>query len=203
MKERTNCALESANAALGRRFPKKGNFFRFLSLLLHEEFSKRMEMEAVCDGRKERKRRRTVDRDAVIEEATQLLIADEITVTQFLNRLVFENVCQPTSLEYEDDELFQSNPTENDEDENGSASELDEDKSSGIATVATTSKADSSSQVNVCLFCKSNDSDTLFLPCKHLKSCQECYIEFEKKTTPPLRCPICRNTIVNTIVVFK
>lgn len=201
LKERTNCSLESSNAAMGRRFPKRGNFFRFLSLLLNEEFAKRKEMEAVCDGRKERKRKRTVDRDAVIEEATQLLMADEITVNQFLSRLIFENVCQPTALEYENDESFQGNSSEeNDEEEETSDGSGLEDEE-GEKTSA--SQFGCSSQVNTCLFCQTNEPNTLFLPCKHLKSCDECFKEFEKKTAPPLRCPICRVEIKNTIVVFK
>lgn len=37
---RTSNAIEAYNGAIGKRFPAKGNFFRFALILLQEEFSK-------------------------------------------------------------------------------------------------------------------------------------------------------------------
>lgn len=66
---RTNCALESYNAALAQRFPKRGNFFRFVSLLANEELGKRLEMTAAVDGRAAIKRNKNYlrNRDEAIE----------------------------------------------------------------------------------------------------------------------------------------
>lgn len=185
---RTNCALESYNAAIGRRFPKRGNFFRFISLLACEELVKRVEMYAAVAGHIKKKRRRINNKDSLIEETTALLIADEITINQFLDRLINEYFCQPNSLEWDD--------------ESGDKNEIETNDGFEKSSTNMNTVTPNETEVNFCVFCFSKVSDTLFLPCRHLKSCQKCYSDFRSKTKPPYRCPLCRQEIKNTIVVI-
>lgn len=187
---RTNCALESYNAALAQRFPKRGNFFRFVSLLANEELGKRLQMTAAVDGRAANKRNKNNlrNRDEAIEEATNLLVSDEISIDQFLERLMNEHFCQPNQLE----------TVEESDDDGQDEIELEVDQEDSNVQSETAAL-----EVNTCLFCFSDKPNTLFLPCRHLKSCEKCYLDFKKKTQPPHRCPMCREIIKNTIVVFN
>lgn len=147
---RTNCALESYNVALGRRFPKRSNFFRFASLLAEEELMKRCEMHNAVAGRSNPKRNRQRDRDIVIDEAIALLTADKITVDQFLDRLVDEDLSRA---------IFFESIMEIEDGSDNEDVEVDEE------VTKCNGKSSDDTQVNVYILCFENVPDIIFLSC--------------------------------------
>lgn len=88
---RTTSSLESYNAELGRKFPVKGNFFKFVALIADQEFLKSEQMEKATESGGGRKRPRKLnEKDQLIKDAVLALREDKLTIMQFLNRVTYD-----------------------------------------------------------------------------------------------------------------
>lgn len=90
---RTTSSVESNNKNLGDNFPKKGNFFRFVSLLQDEEYGQTNALaasikNAKLSGPPRRKilKKMYAHRDEIIRESWALIEKDKLSSMQFLNR---------------------------------------------------------------------------------------------------------------------
>ena len=157
-KTRTTSAVEAYNGVLGRYAEKHCHFFKFVGLIRNEEFYKSRHFAILCEsGGSLSKKRRRLNKDQKIQEASLLLEKGSITVNVFLSRMVYERneICvnMVPKLDIFDEENL--------EDELA-----DEDLQLPI-----------SSNENECVVCKDKAPNVALLPCKHLKICDECHVK--------------------------
>lgn len=174
LKMRTTSSLESCNSALARRFPKNGNFFRFVSLLIFEEKAISNDFTRVVDEDFQpptKKRKETINRESAINTASQLLIDGEINVEQFLAKVARENKFAKSQLEFE----------EEDEDDVEYEDEVDDllidfsEENSNTNDSQEQPNDSSGSGIKLCFECKSNQVEIVFIPCGHVLVCKSCY----------------------------
>lgn len=191
---RTTSSLESYNAALGRKFPVKGNFFRFVKLIADEEFIKSRDMrDAVDSGGSSTRKRKVNERDQLIKEAVAELRDDKLTVMQFLSRVTFERNKIVTDMAHFEVPIgYQSENEYSDEEE-------EQNNTEGDRKTSTSTELHS-----LCVVCKVNQPDIVFLPCRHLKNCNTCYLTLERNLgeNEKVQCPYCKERVEDTIAVF-
>lgn len=195
MATRTTSAIEAYNGVLGRLLPKRGQFFKFVSILRDEEFHQSrnfhqlVESGGICGAKKIK--RAYAEKAKKISEASDLLEKGIITPITFLNRMVYPNNAICTDLEpYED--IF--------EEDFGSQSEPEEQE---IEEAHGSTPNDDTTK---CIVCNDLTANTLLLPCKHLKFCNDCVLKIEarslSKGTNTYLCPYCRATVEDSMQVF-
>lgn len=195
MSTRATSAVEAYNGVLGRLIPKRGNFFKFVSVLRNEEFSKSRDFKILIEsggtfGAK-RSKKIYADKAKKIIEASALLQMGKITPLVFLNRMVFvkNNIC--TDLEpYED--IF--------EDEHDLSEKEDDD------VAVENGESVASDGPAKCIICDDLQANTALLPCRHLKCCNECVLKMQAnslaKGLSSFHCPYCRTVVEDTIQLF-
>lgn len=197
---RTTSAIEAYNGVLGRIIPKHGNFFKFVKMLQNEEFSKGRELELLINSGgtygTSRRKRSAIDKATKIEQAGIELQNGKITASGFLNRMVFAK--NKTVYEMEPDEdIFEDIPYLDEE----------EDNEDGICETQQPPKStDTKRQSNDCAICMGSQSNTLFLPCKHLKTCNSCVLKLQAaaiaRGLDTIKCPICCQNVEDSMLVF-
>lgn len=194
---RTTSAIEAYNGVLGRMIPKHGNFFKFVSILLYEEFSKSRDLKLLidCGGAlgKVKKPRKSIDRADKIEAAAKELQSGKITASIFLNRLVFPKNRIYTEME-PDEDIFEEITFLEEED-----SEVDDTTETNIIPTA-------SAQQFLCAVCFVLQPNIVLMPCKHLKLCNECLLKLQAESIangmPKCKCPVCRVEVDDYFQVY-
>lgn len=54
----------------------------------------------------------------------------------------------------------------------------------------------------LCVVCSDKRPNILFLPCRHMKCCEECSSKLAAEEEEPFSCPYCVQIVENTIVAF-
>ncbi|XP_046804590.1 E3 ubiquitin-protein ligase RNF26-like [Lucilia cuprina] len=60
-------------------------------------------------------------------------------------------------------------------------------------------------EIKLCFVCVNEEPNTLFLPCKHMKMCYQCFLKLQAQAivnNGQLNCPVCRQAVVETMQVF-
>lgn len=190
---RTTSALEAYNGVLGRLISKHGNFFKFVRILQSEELAKGRDFALLISSGgacvKSKRRKRVTERYCEIDNAYKDLQSGKITASMFLNRMTFpkNNVC--TDMEPEED-IFDDIHYLRDEDE-------DEDLHEPIQQPVT---------ANICVICLVAEPNTVMMPCKHFKTCNECVLKLQAgaigKGQQSYQCPVCRVEVEDVMTVF-
>lgn len=160
-----------------------------------EEFFKSRELRLLTEsgGSTAAKRKKKIaDKNDHIEEASVLLEKNKITITEFLNRMVFEKGGICVDLEPIDD-IF-------DIDVYQSASDDDDDET----VFNEEAQAALEHHELLCIICQERPPNTVLMPCKHLKCCNICVLTLQnqKVESQLMKCPYCRQECVQTIQVF-
>ncbi|XP_075163492.1 uncharacterized protein LOC142236118 [Haematobia irritans] len=162
-KTRTTSAVEAYNGVLGRLADKNGHFFKFVAIIRNEEFFKSCHFSMLSESGGslcKRKKRQDADKSSKIEKAIRLLENGDISVTDFLSRMVYEpnKICVKLIPE---ENLF--------EEEEYSDCENSEDDNQEV-TSSTLNDSD-------CVICVNKPSNIVMLPCRHMKICSECNLK--------------------------
>lgn len=118
----------------------------------------------------------------------------KLTINEFLNRVTFPENSILTGLANFDVPRGYISNCEDVED--------DDDSNSSQSLSQTTSQNDNDT---LCIICTDNRSNTLLLPCRHLKTCNECYLSLIAKhiaDNEDNTCPVCRSIIEDSMIVF-
>lgn len=89
---RTTGTLERCNGVLGQRILRRGSFFKFVKILIEEEFRHCRDFYSLLRGRDDKavtKGNKYQIRGAKIKRNSELLLEDRITPEQFLSRIVY------------------------------------------------------------------------------------------------------------------
>lgn len=102
---RTTSSAESLNAKLGRSFPKRGNFFNFLSALKVFEYGQADSMRSLLASpipKKQLERKHAADknRDAKIKHFSKLLRDEEMTIVEFMDAMADDSILPPDGIKY-------------------------------------------------------------------------------------------------------
>lgn len=167
LKSRVTSSLESYKAAVGKRFPAYGIFFRFMTLLISEEYATAIDFGRVVESDYQpaaKCKKTSNDRDEIIDNASNLLTNGEITIAQFLAKVVRQKNIKKTQLEYAE------------EDENDVDDEEINDLIDDVQENDEQNEVTGSQQVNVknCFYCKTARADLVFIPCGHVIACSTC-----------------------------
>lgn len=153
LRTRTTSSLESYNAWIGRMFPKRANFFRFVQILNREINKNYMRLRNAVKnqtflnvpGRTTHKEQNTN-----IEKCTQFLNDGIYNVETFFRQVTFLNVVQASSMESNADI---------------------EDIEMTICDITTGNGS------TKCAICHSNERIIAYMPCCHLAQCANCDIQ--------------------------
>lgn len=133
-----------------------------------------------------RRKRDKFARCSKIENASVLLQEGKLTVSEFLSRMVFEGngICVDMIPE---ENIFKDQ----------SSDEQSEDEILELPL---------SNNENVCVVCQDKSPNIVFIPCKHLKVCNECDAKLmaDALSTGQRRynCPFCRQIVDESMQVF-
>lgn len=190
-KTRTTSAVEAYNGVLGRFAEKNGHFFKFVRFIRNEEFFKSRHFSMMCESggalSQKRRKKSKAAKWKKTEEAWILLEEGDLTVSEFLSRMVFKGngVCADMI------------PEENIFEEETLHEEESEDEYFDLPATA---------NENDCAICKEKAANIVFIPCKHLKICSQCDIKLMadavSKGSQNYNCPCCRVTVQETIQVY-
>lgn len=103
---RTTSSLESINSVLGRFFLRRPNIYKFIDGLKIYEFAKYKEMLELSTENEDstkrmtRKRKSDQERDEKIKRATEELISENITTSQFLGSFSKDGRLLPNNGNY-------------------------------------------------------------------------------------------------------
>lgn len=153
LRTRTTSSPESYNAWIGKIFPKKANFFRFVEILNREINKNYTRFRSAVFGESFLHvpgRNAVKDRNNNIEACTQLLNQGIYDVETFSKQVTYLNVIPTTSLE--------------------TSANL-EDLEMTICDI--TVEVDSSK----CAICFSKQRVIAYIPCSHLAQCSDCEVQ--------------------------
>lgn len=182
---RTTSALEGFNSQLGRRIPKKGNFFKFVKRLGEIEFAECRKMRQMVDSGGSINPRRDTARD--------ISIRNTITIIEFLKAVTYNgnsissdmahfnipaNYISDGGEDSDDNDDILEGPRDIDNNEQRAADDL------------------------ICIVCADQRARVLFLPCRHMKCCEECSSKLAAEKENGFFCPNCMQLVEDTIVVF-
>lgn len=171
---RTTGALESYNGVLGNRILKRGHFFKFVKVLIDEEFRHCRNFYTLMHGRDDRphtKGNKYRIRGAKIMRNSELLLRDEITPEEFLNRIVYKR----NNLDF---------ALMNVECVNEVIDEDEEEDESG--------DDQSTSDFGRCITCKETEPELCILPCFDFCICEGCWnILKTNNKSDSIKCPSC------------
>ena len=190
---RTTSAVEAYNGVLGRIVQRNLNFFKFVKAIKSEEFSKGKDFQLLVNsggamGSNKICKLKWANRNKKIAEASLQLLNGKITANVFLYRMVFPSneIC----IEMEPDEdLFEEYKGTDEQDE-----EL-------LCEGPQPSGSNDNGDIIMCIICLSLPPSVLFLPCKHIKLCGDCFSKLKVKagTNNTVKCPLCRSIINDSI----
>lgn len=153
LRTRTTSSLESYNAWIGKIFPKKANFFRFVQILNREINKNYMRFRSALFGESFPHvpgRNAVKERNKNIEICTHLLNNGIYNVDTFLKQVTYLDAIPTTSLEtsanLEDSEI----------------------------TICDITVEDDSSK---CAICYSKERVIAYVPCFHLAQCLDCNVQ--------------------------
>lgn len=198
MTTRTTASLEAYNGILGRIICKKGNFFKFVETLRMEEFEKATKFNTLIEsggtvGAKQSKKFYVHKNDKIMEAST-LLEQGKLTPMMFLNRLSFQKNKIMQDLDPEEIIFEEDKPHV----DNSSSDELE-----GVSEDPCTSL--SAKNGPYCIICQDASPNIAFLPCKHMKCCNECIIKLQAQCIADnrkLQCPCCRENVEDTLTLY-
>lgn len=197
---RTTAALEAYNRHLGTKIFSHADFFVLCLGLLEEEKSKARDFDIVSRGGQLPDQKRPYRlRDKLIRKLNKQLVKNDITVSGFLDGIVFNKICKD-KCNFDLNASFSSSDVEDDSEQ----------------AEATTSSQCVVLQGNTCVVCMDVPSDVI-LNCGHFKFCITCFetqqalhrqkkIAFEMKRTdvePLFKCPFCNTIITQHLHVPK
>lgn len=200
---RTTSNLESYNSRLLQNLPKKGNFYKFMKRIADEELAQSHDMALLVESgggtvARLARKRKYKDKDTLIKEATDFLERGSITTMEFLRRVTYDNKIVDSSLakyvvpwwEYVSDNEHSS------DDEIYEDDDLDQ-PSTSVAAIAAAAIADE----QLCAICKDRKRNTLYLPCRDLKMCDQCATELRVRCPgdAQMECPFCHAIVENVI----
>lgn len=178
---RTTGALEAYNGALGHKIIKRGHFFKFVKVLLDEEFSKCRDFYSKLNGRDDGANNRGNKyqiRGQKIMRNSQLLLNDQITCEEFLNRIVYKQ----NNLDFGLIDAEMVNIVIDEED-------FDDGSENHVSQPSTLkSPADSCMTKGKCVVCNDVEPQLCVLPCFDFCVCTCCW---ELSKTDDMRCPLC------------
>lgn len=189
---RTTSSLEGFNSQLNKKFAKQGNFFKFLRRLIEVEYVESRKMSQMVDSGGSAKSYREKQNDITIRNATTDLKNGTTTVIEFLNNVTCkENNTVTNMANYDVPQGYVS----------------DSDSCSDSECLPENDETPSAIQSqpideNLCVICADRRSNVLFLPCRHLRTCEECSSLLRAQSENALTCPMCKQLVENTIVVF-
>lgn len=188
---RTTSALEGFNSQLNKKFAQQGNFFKFLRRLIEVEFVQSREMYQMVDSGGSARIPCKNKKGEVIRKATRDLHNNKITVIEFLNNVTCaENETVTGMAQY----IIPQ----------GYTSDSDSESDSEVESTETEIPAISEPQLcDSCIICIDRKPNVVFLPCRHLKCCQECSSVLAAQNENQLLCPYCKASVADTIVVYN
>lgn len=133
-----------------------------------------------------KKRKSSVEKSNKIKDASLLLQQGKITVATFLSRMVYEknDICVNM---VPDLNIFKDESRDDDLSE-----DLDETASYN--------------NENECVVCRDKIPNIVFLPCKHLKICDECNLKLQadavSKGMQNYNCPYCRKIVEDSMQIY-
>lgn len=194
---RTTAALEAYNRHLGQKKFSHADFFVLCLGLLEEEKSKARDFAIVAKGGQLPGQRREFRlRDESIRKLGKQLADDVITVDQFLNGIVFNDICK--------NRMNFDLPNESDSAESDSETNEPSHSEGGVV------------KGNACSICYASPSDVV-LNCGHYICCLTCFetqkAMYEQKkidfrlnlldTEPVFLCPLCKAVITQHMHIPK
>lgn len=199
---RTTSALESYNAKLLRNLPKKGNFYKFMKRIADEELSQSREMKMLVDSAggsidRTSRKRKYKDKNVLIRESSDALMNGTINVMEFLKRVTYDgNIVDKNLAKYVTTEQYISDNGHSTEEELHD-DEVDANQQMKTEAIAAAAVEDS----HLCGICHDKRKDTMFLPCKDLKSCSDCASALKARSEEgePFMCPFCKVVVENVI----
>lgn len=190
---RTTSSLEGFNSQLNKKFPKNGNFFKFIQRLIEVEFVESRKMNQMADSGGSAQGRRENHSDVIIRNAMRDLNDGKITIVEFLNNVTCRGNKSVTDMaEYILPHGYIS----------GSDSESESEDEVHNTPPAIEPHFEPVCD-DLCIICADRKSNVLFMPCRHLKTCEECSSLLAAQHESELKCPLCKRLVANTIVVFN
>lgn len=190
---RTTSALEGFNSQLNKKFAQQGNFFKFLHRLIEVEFVQSREMHQMVDSGGSARAQCKNKKDDIIRNATQDLDNNKITIIEFLNNVTCaENETVTGMAHYVTPQGYFSDS----ESDSGSDSETEPTEVEVPAIIQP-------QLVDLCIICIDRKPNVVFLPCRHLKCCDECSSLLAAQNENQLLCPYCKGPVADTIIVYN
>lgn len=180
---RTTGALEAYNGALGHKIIKRGHFFKFVKVLLEEEFSKCRDFYSRLKGRDDAPNNRgnkyQIRGDKIMRNS-RLLANEKITCEEFLNRIVYKQ----NNLDFGliDADLVNI-VVDTDDDDDDSESEESLVKPPPLDSQGNTK--------GKCILCHDKERELCVLPCFDFCLCASCWNILKENSTSELKCPSC------------
>lgn len=187
---RTTSACESYNGHLNSKLSKLGSFWKFLDLILEEDFKMTVDLknsvDGICNIFERPKTNKYKKRADLIKSITISFDEKKINLKEFLNKMT----------NWQNNLL---NLDTYDIDEEGPDDSADCLENSIEPTI--TSQAESL----LCIICCERQRTVLLQPCNHYKLCAICYksiyeTAIEKKTK--FVCPYCRQIVKQSCNIF-
>lgn len=187
---RTTSSLEGFNSQLGRKFARKGNFFKFVVNLSEVEFVEGRKMSQMVASGGSASVFRENKRDITIRSAMTNLKDTKITMIEFLNRVTYKenNISMAMANYYVPDGYVSDNEAE-----------VFEECPPPVVRVNQTN-------LNIddmlCVVCKDSKANVVYFPCRDMKCCQQCSSLIAAQHEGAFPCPNCRQPVIDTVVVF-
>lgn len=212
---RTTGALEAYNGVLGRKIIGKSHFFKFVKVLLDEEYRKCRELHSILHGRDDKRKSRSnkyqvichfsflhsceintnfVEFDLLkvrgekIMANSKLMLQNRLDADEFLDRIVY----QQDSDDFGMLDVTLVNISIDKDDDKDSTNEHEQIEPIASPTPSTQSST-SSQSVGHCALCE-EEPELLVLPCFEFCVCQTCW-EILKKNNDTPSCPSCKAAV--------
>lgn len=193
---RTTSALEGFNSQLGRRIPKKGNFFKFVNRLSMIEFVECRKMTQMIDSGGSVNPRRENPKDVLICDATVELKQLKISVLDFLKKVTYSGSEISMDMAHFDIPAGYISEEEIDDDVNGAVNDHQTNNE------PQTNSSGFSAEDMFCIVCADQRANVLFLPCRHMKCCTDCSSKLAAENVNNFACPYCKQLVLDTIVAY-
>lgn len=180
---RTTGALEAYNGALGHKIIKRGHFFKFVKVLLDEEFAKCRDFYSRIEGRDDGSNNRGNKyqiRGEKIKRNSNLLANGQITCEEFLNRIVYKQ----NNLDFGLIDVDNVNIVIDDGDDSDSEESPSEPTSFNSHKIAK----------GKCVLCSVNEPELCVIPCFDFCVCVSCWNILKENSNSELKCPLCSST---------
>lgn len=152
-------------------------------------------MEQLKDSGGSSQPRNESKRDVVIRDASRDISDGTITIDEFLNNVTFiENGISLGMVNFYDPSEYVD--TEDEEES------CDEETTETISLGTTNSTNHTIHDDLLCIVCLVNKANVFFLPCQHLKCCNNCVSELKTDGENDFLCPSCRGTVIQTFTAY-